>query len=76
MEAFRVMGEAFGYPKCCIDEFIGFVEGKNKRESVRKLWGTGYVPCVECNKKTEKELIDFISQNRKHGQKFPKDDLY
>lgn len=69
---FIQMGEYFGYPKCCIAEFIEFVlsRGTIKREK-RKLNGSGYVPCAKCNKLTKQQLIRNIQTNRKHNEPFP-----
>jgi hypothetical protein len=65
-------GIYYGYPVCCIDEFIhyGETDSYEDREK-RKLCGTGYVPCEECNKKSEEELVEAINNNRLHWQKFP-----
>lgn len=60
------LGEYLGFPKCCIDEFISV-----DRAPSRKLSGTGYVPCVKCNDKSEEELIAAISENRKCEDPFP-----
>lgn len=61
-EAFVSLGLHYGYPKCCIMEFalwFGQIDNSHK-----KLWGTGYVPCAQCNRKTEQQLIDAINLNR------------
>lgn len=54
-------GQQLGYPQCCIDSF-SVLAHMNKPE--RKLTGTGYVPCAECNQKTETELVTVIQENR------------
>ena len=65
-------GIYYGYPVCCIDEFIYYAESDlcDERED-RQLSGTGYVPCKKCNEKSERELLDAIDNNRIHWQKFP-----
>lgn len=72
---FIELGEWFGYPECCIADFLGFVlahmKGEEPKREVRKLNGTGYVPCPTCNKKTEKELRAVINSNRKEPLPFP-----
>ena len=66
-------GIYYGYPVCCIDDFIYCGETKSyKSREKRKLDGTGYVPCSACNKKSEEELVQAINDNRLHWQKFPK----
>jgi hypothetical protein len=66
-------GVYYGYPVCCIDEFIYYAEsGLYDEREDRKLNGTGYVPCKECNQKSERELLETISYNRLHWEKFPK----
>lgn len=72
-------GLYFGYPQCCINSFIKHATVPLWYESItlypegRKLSGTGYVPCPECNAKfTEKELIDNINKNRRHDVPFSK----
>lgn len=75
---FIEMGEYYGYPPCCIAEFIEFVlnysRGGMDERGKRKFNGTGYVPCVECNKKSVEELLATISANRKCETTFPEDD--
>jgi hypothetical protein len=70
---FFLSGIYYGYPTCCIDEFIFCVEnGSFMQREKRKLNGTGYVPCEECNQKSERDLLKTINDNRLHWQKFPK----
>lgn len=67
-----VYGELLGYPECCIVDFLNRIT-KNIRigKVKRKLHGTGYVPCENCNRKTEKELVNIINMNRKIDYLFP-----
>ena len=68
------MGVYFGYPQCCINEFMGnFRTGAWRNRGTRKLDGTGYIPCVECNKKSVTELKEAIAKHRIHPEPFPKD---
>lgn len=69
-------GKEFGYPDCCILEFVeGMVKMFSDVPKVLpkdfKLKGTGFVPCASCNNtKSEDELVDEINQKRntlKHG---------
>ena len=66
-------GEYFGYPKCCRDSFetLEHVDGDD-----RKLDGTGYIPCLACNEKSEEELIAVITANRRATTKFPKEESW
>lgn len=62
-----ILGEYFGYPKCCISEFVREVNTiffDNGRLN-RKLSGTGFIPCKKCNEtKMEADLIQEINRNR------------
>lgn len=67
-------GIYYGYPRCCIDDFLVTVEDfqvRRIRRLPRKLTGTGYVPCPICNEKTEEELKDVINKNRVCPIPFP-----
>ena len=66
MNKFYLLGLKFGYPDCCISEFIYCIASRTiHRRETRKLAGTGYIPCYECNSKyTEQELVDNINKNR------------
>lgn len=60
-------GVFFGYPPCCIAEFVATFERTH-----RKLNGTGYVPCKQCNARyTSQQLIERINLHRKCGTPFP-----
>lgn len=65
----RVHGLWFGYPTCCIDAFCNLEHVGGPR---RKLWGTGYVPCADCNELPEDELVRRISERRIAPIPFPK----
>jgi hypothetical protein len=62
------LGRFFGYPECCIKEFV---ETFGLPKLKRKLNGTGYIPCFNCNKKSESILIYNIQQKRSEPKGFP-----
>lgn len=66
------LGKHFGYPECCIIEFNLHVDNRTfMTRPLRKLSGTGYIPCENCNTKyTTKELIENI--NKERNDKLPK----
>jgi hypothetical protein len=66
-EYWTKMGLMYGYPMCCIEEFL-IVEIPRP---VRKFSGTGYIPCAKCNEKTEQVMIDEIEKNRTWHKPFP-----
>lgn len=60
-EALREHGRKFGYPQCCIDDFIQrFIDrwfaGSNWHDETRPWYGTGYVPCPSCDSKIKTPL--------------------
>lgn len=71
------LGIYFGYPPCCIAEFLQFVvkyvQGKAGKRRRRKLCGTGYVPCKTCNKKSKKQLLAYIDKHRQCELPFPEE---
>lgn len=68
-------GRYFGFPNCCIKFFLDESGGDWwARKFYPKgfpLEGTGYIPCPECSKKSEQELIDIINSNRYCLTEFP-----
>ena len=47
---FRAMGEYFGYPECCIDNFVS----RNRYVTKDSIFlGSGFIPCCECDSKTK-----------------------
>lgn len=66
MDRFITMGKQFGYPTCCITEFILHIIHRSYRSRPsRKLEGSGYIPCDCCNKNySTMELIYNINVNR------------
>jgi hypothetical protein len=68
--SWSIIGKYYGFPKCCVDEFIS---GASMGQT-RKFDGTGYIPCEYCNENVEKdELISYINENRLHPTCFPED---
>jgi hypothetical protein len=70
------LGMYLGFPKCCVLEFKEYLmacRSKNRPtpRPERKLSGTGYVPCAECNHKTEAQLVETITENRMCPEPFP-----
>ena len=70
------LGKEYGYPDCCILEFVEntiklFSDIPNVKPKDFKLKGTGFVPCTSCNNlKSEDMLVDEINSKRntlKHG---------
>lgn len=67
-KAWHDNGVRYGFPKCCVDEFVGRLYTSSLIREKRKLDGTGFVPCVVCNEtKTEEQLVQEIAVNRNHG---------
>lgn len=60
----RHFGKFYGYPDCCIEEFV-ILFGKRDSSDKRKFHGTGYIPCSNCNKKSEAQLLANINAARK-----------
>lgn len=57
------MGRAFGYPTCCIQSFLELRHIED--QVVRKLNGTGYIPCAQCNiTKTKEQMIQEVNKTR------------
>ena len=73
-------GEYFGYPKCCVDQFVEDIINCNKISDLRENagQGTGFIPCdehanlvVNCGKPL-KSLIN----GRACPTAFPHEDSY
>lgn len=75
-----LLGLAFGYPTCCIEEFMTkplFIDEENYKVRSLASDGSGFIPCGECAKKVKDghiELKDLITF-RTISQEFPNDDL-
>jgi hypothetical protein len=72
------MGKYYGYPKCCINDFVLRTHNEQEIDSIQELAGryTGYVPCVNCSEKivSNKLSIEKLIKDRKCNTKFPYDD--
>jgi hypothetical protein len=68
IKGISAMGTYFGYPECCQKYFFnrGYYDTTDF-----PLMGTGYIPCLSCRKKSEKELIKHINENRFCNKSFP-----
>lgn len=72
--SWTIQGMEFGYPPCCIGEFIiHTIKGTCKERGTRKLHGTGYVPCVKCDELSEGTLLATIEHLRTFKKAFPDD---
>lgn len=78
-EVWSANGRYYGYPNCCIQEFIKrYIEQyEHTEEQVSVANGTGFVPCIECTKKiTDGEInLEGLIKNRKHFNEFPNDEM-
>lgn len=83
-------GEHYGYPKCCVYEFLEWASAWDMLQLLaahtltwvdhprqeRKLNGTGYVPCAYHHLNfSEDALVELIATNRKCPLPFPRDEL-
>lgn len=80
LDRWKLDGEHYGYPSCCIDAFIerrkANIDWKYKGYNEPKFYiGTGFVPCLSCSLKDPKELIQHIKSHRKERLEFPKTNL-
>lgn len=70
------IGEYFGYPKCCIDSYLGpdsALSHAVRFEDV-PFGETGFVPCHKCaTQRTEEEILAEIASRRKCPTPFPND---
>jgi len=70
------IGEYFGYPKCCIDSYLGPDSALNHVERFEDVpFGeTGFVPCRKCaTERSEEEVLAEIASRRKCPTPFPDD---
>lgn len=73
IDSYEIFGRYYGFPQCCIDSFrtMKHVGGKP-----RKLTGTGYIPCLKCNEKSEEDLVAEITKLRVCKSPFPECESY
>jgi hypothetical protein len=71
-------GLYYGYPTCCINDFVIRTHNEQAHEPLQELAGkyTGFVPCMKCSKKILSKNLsaEDIIKNRKCKNKFPYDD--
>lgn len=60
-------GQFYGYPECCIRSF----PATKRVDKLNIMFGTGYIPCVECQKKSPEELLAYINEHRICKTPFP-----
>ena len=72
------MGLIYGYPKCCINDFVIRMVNDQEPEEIQGYAGQygGYAPCIKCTNKIIKEKIPLekIIKNRIYKKKYPLDD--
>lgn len=61
---YRLLGKFFGFPKCCIEEFV--IKSKPNFWFLykREFCGNGFIPCDKCVERIKKDKIkleDLIS---------------
>ena len=67
MDKLILLGQFFGYPQCCVNEFVGnFVPYWERAEIVQLTMEGGFIPCPACAAKIlSKEItIEGLIQNR------------
>jgi hypothetical protein len=76
IESWIHTGMCFGYPICCIADFIWNIQsGEYKTRKKRKFDGTGYVPCKACNRLPKHIILAQIQELRGCELPFPQDDV-
>lgn len=69
----RMLGEYFGYPKCCIESFCDESKERTAYQKAVANLKYGFVPCDDCARKVVEgrvEVQDLI-QNRICNTEFP-----
>jgi hypothetical protein len=65
----RTMGRHYGYPPCCIDDYFARSAridlGLPIDDDVRKLDGSGFVPCREHDRFPKGLLLEVVRSNRR-----------
>lgn len=84
----NLMGKFFGYPDCCIQEFLerarrvfeaipkGFlaIEEASKVNDIQKNYNFGFIPCIQCASKIRPGEEKTLIKNRVCKSKYPGDD--
>lgn len=77
IERFQTLGKYFGYPDCCIRQFLNDSINGTYNEPDRNIEGnySGFVPCRKCKAKIEagETTLAGLIKNRAHPQPFPQD---
>ena len=63
-------GYYYGFPFCCIEDFVDRTSKSFFIYRIRKFDGLGFVPCKECNKLPRSKLVSYINKNREHDVPF------
>jgi hypothetical protein len=66
----RLKGEYFGYPNCCINNFLLGFELSNEQTELLKNYNTrGFIPCISCCIKIliKETNIESLIIDRKHN---------
>lgn len=75
---FYLTGKYFGYPECCINHFIYYVNGVHKNEVSASPANEKGIPirlCPECNLMSSDEILLGISSRRMCKTPFPDEGL-
>lgn len=73
-ERWTSWGIYFGYPQCCIANFVVLDDIKNRSDEQKQVHkGTGFIPCHSCTKKiVEGEVtLEGLIKNRICPTEFP-----
>lgn len=70
-QQFKDFGTYYGYPSCCTDSLLNDIDtGYFLIRPERKLSGSGYIPCKECDEKyTPEQLVENINKKRNKALK-------
>jgi hypothetical protein len=66
----KILGLYFGYPECCIEDFIkrGELEINIPQEIIDDIrFCAGYIPCLKCYKEMDNYSIDKIKKRMKRN---------
>lgn len=72
----KALGEYFGFPECCIKEFLETACQSTKDRYPEGPWsGTGFLPCLQCSEKAlefKSFVRDYITPHRVCPTPFPR----
>ena len=70
-DRYELLGKYYGYPKCCIDSFIGDTKRTCTQRYVHK--GLGFIPCNNCAIKimNGENRLEQLIKNRIFNKVFP-----